>query len=303
LAVQQVRVLVNGTWHTLTYNGTTGKYEKSITAPTITSYNQSGGYYQLTVEATDDHGNVTTDSANAAARLTVKETTKPVVTITSPSSGAMLDSNTPAIVFTVTDESNGSGVNTSTVALKIDGGSTIGDGAAGMVRTAITNGYRYTYTLQSALSDGAHTITVNAADNDGNTATQKTVNFTVDTVPPALNVTAPVNSLKTNIAACNVTGTTNDATSSSVTVTVKLNGVDQGSVSIDGSGNFNKAITLAAGSNTIVVRSTDLAGKFTEVTRTVSLNTVAPVISNIAITPNPANAGDSILISCTVTDS
>ena len=284
----------------LTYNGTSGKYEKTITAPSITSFNLSGGYYPVEVEATDDHGNKATDTS---ARLTVKETTKPVINITSPSNGSYLGSNKPQIVFTVTDESSGSGVNTSTVALKIDGGATVGDGATGMVRTAITNGYSYTYTPQSALSDGSHTITVNAADNDGNTATQRSVSFTVDTIPPALNVTAPVDGLKTNIAAANVIGHTNDSGSSPVTVTVKLNGVDQGAVSVDGSGNFSKAITLANGNNTIVVRSTDAAGKYTEITRTVSLNQVAPVISNIAITPNPADVGASITISCTITDS
>ena len=76
MAVQQVRAQINGVWHALTYNGTTGKYEKTITAPTITSYNQSGGYYPVTVEATDDHGNKTIDTSAS----TVKET-KPVINI------------------------------------------------------------------------------------------------------------------------------------------------------------------------------------------------------------------------------
>lgn len=300
MAVQQVRAQINGVWHVLTYNGTTGKYEKTITAPTITSYNQSGGYYPVTVEATDDHGNKTTDTS---ARLTVKEKTKPVITITSPSGGSYLGSNKPPITFTLRDEANGSGIKLTTLALKIDGGSTIGSGSAGMVCTPVTNGYNCTYTPQTALSDGSHSVAVNVADNDGNAATQKSTSFTVDTVPPTLNVTAPVDNLKTNIAIANVIGQTNDATSSPVTVTIKLNNVDQGLVSVDGSGNFSKSITLATGNNTIVIRATDAAGKYTEVTRTVSLNQVAPVISNIAITPNPANVGASITISCTVTDS
>lgn len=298
MAVQQVRALVNGAWHILTYNGTSGKYEKTITAPSTTSFNQPGGYYPVQVEATDDHGNVSTDSS---ARLTVKETTKPVINITSPSGGSYLGSNTPPIVFTLRDETNGSGVKLTTLTLKIDS-TTYTNASPGMVCTPTTGGYNCTYTPQSALTDGSHTVTVNATDNDGNTAVQKTTTFTVDTVAPTLNVTAPVDNLKTNIAPCNVIGSTNDVTSSSVAVTVKLNGADQGAVTVT-SGNFSKAITLTNGSNTIIVRSTDLAGKFTEVTRTVSLNTVAPTISNIAITPNPANTGASIVISCTVTDS
>lgn len=302
MAVSQVRVKVDGTWHVLTYNGTSGKYEKTITAPAITSYNQPGGYYQLEVEATDDHGNKATDTG-ASARLTVKETTKPVITITSPTGGAFVTNNKQPIVFTLRDEVNGSGVKLTTLALKIDGGSTISSASPGMVCTAVTNGYDCTYTPPTALSDGSHTVTVDVADNDGNTANQKTVTYTIDTVPPTLNVSAPADNLKTNIAAQNVTGTTNDATSSPVTITVKLNNVDQGAVSVAGNGSFTKAITLANGSNTIVVRATDSAGKYTEVTRTVSLNTIAPVISNISITPNPATVGSSITISCTVTDS
>ena len=302
MAVQQVRVQVNGTWHILTYNGSTGKYEKTITAPATTSFNQPGGYYQCVVEATDDHGNVTTDSNNVAARLVVKEVTAPVITITSPAAGARLTSSNPPIIFTLRDEAGGSGVKLTTLALKIDGGSSIGSGSPGMVCKAVTIGYDCTYTPQTPLTDGSHTITINVQDNDGNAATQKSVSFTVDTVAPTLNVTAPVNNLKTNNASCNVVGQTNDATSSPVTVTVKLNGVDQGTVSVDGSGNFTKNITLVAGNNTIVVRSTDQAGKYTEITRYVSLNQIAPVISNISITPNPADVGESILISCTVTD-
>jgi len=301
LAVQQVRAFINGAWHTLTYNGSTGKYEKTITAPSITSFNQAGGVYPVTIEATDDYGNVTTDSTTG--KLTVKEVTKPVITITGPTGGAKLTNNKPPISFTLRDEANGSGVKLSTLALKIDGGTTVGNGATGMVCTPVTNGYDCVYTPQSALTDGSHTVTINVADNDGNTAVQKTASFMVDTVAPTLNVSTPVEGLKTNIASLTVTGYTNDLTSSPVTVTIKLNGVDQGAVSVDGGGNFSKTITLATGSNTIVVRSTDSAGKYTEITRTVSLNTVAPVISNIAITPNPANVGTSITISCTVTDS
>lgn len=74
-------------------------------------------------------------------------------------------------------------------------------------------------------------------------------------------------------------------------------------MSVDGSGNFTKAITLAAGTNIIVICSTDASGKYTETERAVSLNQIAPAISDIEITPNPADVGASITITCTVTDS
>jgi len=152
----------------------------------------------------------------------------------------------------------------------------------------------------AALSDGAHTVTINVSDNDGNAATQASKTYTVDTVPPVLNVTNPSDGFITNTAAMMVHGSTNDETSSPVTVTIKLNGVDQGAVSIT-NGNFSKSITLANGSNTIVVTSKDAAGRETVVTITGTLDTSAPVISSVTIVPNPVDAGATMVISVEVT--
>ena len=42
MAIASVQAYLNGTWHTLTYNSGTGKYEATITAPGTTSWNQPG---------------------------------------------------------------------------------------------------------------------------------------------------------------------------------------------------------------------------------------------------------------------
>ena len=131
MAIKTVTATINGQTYTLTLNSSTGKYEATITAPGKTSYNQSGGYYNVTVKATNDAG--TTGTA-----------------------------------------------------------------------------------------DGSHTVTIDVKDHDGNAAAQKSTTYTVDTVPPTLNVTSPADGLVTNKAALTVAGTTNDATSSPVTVTIKL---------------------------------------------------------------------------------
>ena len=164
----------------------------------------------------------------------------------------------------VTD--NDSGVNPDTIGITIDSGSKVTGSA--ITKTAITGGYDCTYTPTTALADGSHTIKIDAADNDGNAATQKSVTFKIDTVPPTLSVTAPVNGLITNKAACTVTGTTNDITSSPVTVTVKLNSGSAEAVTVGADGFFSKALTLVSGGNTITVVATDSAGKSTTVTRT-----------------------------------
>ena len=299
MAITQVRAQINGTWYTLTATGTAGQYTAQITAPGATSYNQPGGYYNVTVEATNTAG--TTGSADASTleglKFYVEERVAPVITILSPSDGAYVSNNQQPVVFTVTDESGGSGVDLDSVAVRLDGTAV---SAAEVTHTAITNGYSFTYTPSAAMGDGAHTVSVEAADNDGNAAAAKSTTFTVDTVPPALNVTSPAEGLVTATAALAVSGTTNDATSSPVVITVTLNSADQGPVTVQANGAFSTPLTLAAGANPIGVTATDAAGKVSTVTRNVTLDTSVPQIVSAGITPNPADAGATVTITVVV---
>lgn len=298
MAIRQVRAQVNGQWYTLTLQAN-GRYEASITAPGATSFNQPGGYYDVTVEATNTAG--TTGTANAGTldglKLYVKETVAPVITILSPSGGAYITNNKQPVVFTITDEAGGSGVKLDSVSVKLDGSPVF---AGEVTHSAISNGYSFTYTPAQALGDGDHTVTVDATDNDGNAAAQKSTTFKVDTIPPTLNVTSPSEGMITSTDALTVSGTTNDATSSPVTVKISLNGTDQGAVTVGGDGAFSKAVTLKEGANVIVVTATDAAGKSSSVTRNVTLDTSVPQIVSATITPNPVDAGQTMLISVEV---
>lgn len=302
MAVKTVQAIINGVTTTLTLNSATEKYEATITAPAKSSYTKEGHYYPVTVKATDDAGNVTTaDAAHAtlgeSLRLQVKEKVAPVITVTAPTASQIFTSNKPTFTWKVTDAD--SGVDSGTIGITIDSGSKI---TSGITKTAVTGGYECSYTPDTALSDGSHTVKFDASDNDGNAATQKSVTFKVDTVPPTLSVTAPANGLVTNKAACNVTGTTNDVTSSPVTLTIKLNNGTAEAVTVNDDGSFSKALTLAAGVNTITVVARDAAGKTTTVTRSVTLDTGAPVIHSVTLTPNPVDAGKTYIISVEVTD-
>lgn len=253
---------------------------------------------------TDEAGNVTnktdTDTTlGADLRLQVKEKTAPVITIISPTAGSYITNNKPVIKWKVTDED--SGVNPDTIGITIDSGSKVTGNS--ITKTAVTGGYECTYTPATALSDGNHTIRVDASDYDGNAAAQKSVTCTIDTVPPTLSITAPADKLITNKTAVTVTGTTNDATSSPVTVTVKLNSGSAEAVTVGSDGKFSKALTLAVGSNTITVVAKDAAGKTTTVTRTVTVDQTAPTIKSVTITPNPVDCGKTFIISVEVIDS
>ena len=299
MAIKTVRAQVNGQWHTLTLNPSNGHYEAEITAQSVTSYNQPNHYYNVTVEATNDAG--TTVSASGTTipglQLQVRERIKPVVTITSPSNGARITNNKQPVLFTATDETNGSGVDLSSLEVKLDD---VLVPSEQISNSAIANGYSFTYTPAEALSDGSHTVTVDISDHDGNTADQKTTTFIVDTVAPTLNVTAPTEGYITNTAELTVVGTTNDVTSSPVTVKITLNSADQGAVTVNTGGAFSKQITLAEGANVIVITATDAAGKSTSVTRNVTLDTSQPAITSATITPNPVDAGKTMLISVVI---
>lgn len=297
MSVKTVQAVINGQTYTLTKNTSTGKYEATITAPSKSSYTLSGHYYPVTVKATDDAGNVTTKDATdstlgASLRLQVKEKVVPVITITAPTASQYLANSTPAIAWKITDDD--SGVNPSTIALKIDG--TAVD-TSKIKKTAVTGGYICSYTPTSALSDGAHTVVATASDYDGNAAAQKSVTFTVDTIPPTLSISAPVEGFITNKSTVTVKGTTDDATSKPVTVTV--NGAP---ILVTPSGTFSNDVTLKEGSNTITIVAKDKAGKTTTVTRTVKLDTAPPVIKSATITPNPVDCGKTFVISVEVTD-
>ena len=297
MAISTVRAQINGQWYTLTLSG--GQYQATINAPTVSSWGQPNHTYNVTVEATNDAG--TQASADGATipglNLRVLEKIAPVITVLSPSNGAYVNNNKQPVVFTVTDEAGGSGVNLESLVVKLDG-NPVPSGE--ITHQAIANGYQFTYTPASALGEGAHTVTADVSDNDGNAAAQASTTYTVDTVPPALNITAPTDGLITATSALVVSGTTNDATSSPVTVTIQLNGSDQGPVSVERDGSLSKSVTLTEGANSIVITATDTAGRVSSVTRNVTLDTSVPQIISASITPNPVDAGQSMLISVVI---
>lgn len=298
MAVKTVKASINGQEYTLTYDESSGSYKATITAPSKSSYNNNDGhYYPVSVTATDDAGNSTTVTDTDATfgddlKLKVKEKVKPTIAVTYPTDSATITSATPTITWTVTDDD--SGIDEATIAIKIDSGAYV---TSGITTTATTKGFNCSYKIPTSLSNGAHSFSLKVSDHDSNAATEVVTSFTVDTVPPALTITSPADGLITNKESLTVSGTTNDATSTPVTVTV--NGTP---VTVQANGSFSTTITLKSGSNTITVVATDAAGLKTTVTRTVTLDTGAPVFQEITIVPNPVDAGKTYVISVKVTD-
>ena len=182
----------------------------------------------------------------------------------------------------------------SSVVLKVNG-TTV---SSGITYTDGSSGEKIgTYTA-SGLSDGANKVQLSVQDNDGNASSEVIVNFVISTAAPTLNVTSPANNLITNSNKVTVAGTA-AAGSDSVTLSeVTVNGAKVTLIS----GAFTTQVTLAEGSNTITVIAKDNIGKTTTVTRTVTLDTMAPVISDVVASATTVDASGRVTITFKVTD-
>ena len=300
MSISSVKFAIAGQTYDLTYDSASGTYKATLTAPGSTSWNETDHKIYGTVTAIDDAGNKTTVTKTEFANLGLRvlEKDKPVIAVKYPTAGAFVTSAVPTIEWEVTDAA--SGIDLATLVLQIDGGARIT--SADITTEAITNGYKCTYTPPTALSEGAHTIYFDVSDNDGNAATQASVSVTIDTVPPALSLDSPEDGLITNRETITISGTTSDATSGTPTVEVYLNGGAAQAAEVGSDGKFSINVKLTSGANTILVRATDAAGKYTEISRTVTLDTGAPVFVSVTLTPNPVDAGATYIIEVEVTD-
>ena len=313
MAISSIILSLNGQNYTLTQVANTNEWTASILGPSDTSgsnnngngpgvgANATNGYYPATITVTDEAGNQTVVDVSDTTwgnvlKLKVLEKTKPTANITYPSTNAYISNNKPTIQFTVSDA--GSGINPNAVYVKIDDGTAVAVtpqfNAAGTVGTC-------SYTPASPLAEGDHSVTVYATDYDGNRSVDVSTPFTVDTLPPTLNISAPANNILINTATVNVVGTTNDSGSSPVTVTITV-GSTTYTPTIGSGGAFSQSVALAEGSNTITIVAEDQSGKVTTITRTVRVDTVAPSIVEITLTPNPIDGGATFAISVRATD-
>ena len=312
MAISSIVLSLNGQTYNLTQVSNTNEWTASVLGPTDTSgsnntsgpgvgANATNGYYPCTVTITDEAGNQTVVDVSDSTwgdvlKLVVLEKTKPTCAISYPAANAYISSSQPTITFTVSD--SGSGVNPAAVYIKIDNGTAVAVtptfNAEGTVGSC-------SYTPSSALSEGLHSITVYCTDYDGNTSLDTTVQFTVDTLPPTLNISAPSDNILINTASVLVTGTTNDAGSSPVVVTISCGGTDY-TPTIGQDGSFSQSVALAEGSNTITIVAVDQSGKSTTISRTVNVDTIAPTVVEITLSPNPIDGGATFVISVTATD-
>ena len=210
------------------------------------------GSHTVVLQATDNAGNQASDS-----RTWTVDTTPPSVNITSgPAANAFSATASPSFGFTATD------ANLDTVECQVDSGGF----------SACTSPY-----APGPLTDGSHTIEVQATDKAGNPASV-TRTWTVDTTSPVVNITSG--------PAANAFSAT---ASPSFGFTATDTNLDTVQCKLD-TGSYANCTTpyapgsLADGSHTIVIQATDKAGNQASAARTWSVDTTPPTTTDNAPT-------------------
>ena len=151
------------------------------------------------------------------------------------------------------------------------------------------------------LADGQHSLTVTVTDAAGNTSSATDpLNFTVDTLAPALTDVSATSDNGTILTPIAANGATSDATptlqgtaEAGSTVTISDNGTVLGTVIVGSDGRWSfSTSTLGEGSHTLSITAADAAGNVSPATTlTFTVDTLAPnAASNLQLTDN---VGDS----------
>ena len=268
-----------------------------------------GGYYGVQIIAADEAGNEITINQEDGTwgdqlQLEAYESTKPTVTITYPSADSRINTCTPTITAQLRD--NDSGIDPATLDLRINGGSKITQGAPGLTLTPVEGGYDLSYAVPTALDEGQTTISVGVSDKDGNAADQVSITCTIAVTAPTISLSSPAEGLVTNQAAVQITGITSDDQLTSVTLTVTVNGHDQGPVTVDGqTGAFSLTANpshMQEGANVIKVKVVDATGLEAEITRNVTLDTIPPRIVEVIGVTDRVHVGSPFTIRVKVED-
>lgn len=308
MSIATIKAVIDGQTYPLTLSDD-GYYVLAGTAPAESSANLPGGYYGVQIIAADEAGNEITINQEDGTwgeqlRLVAYESVKPTATITYPSADSRINTCTPTITAQLRD--NDSGIDPATLDLRINGGSKITQGAPGLTLTPVEGGYDLSYAVPTALDEGQTTISVGVSDKDGNAADPASITCTIAVTAPTISLSSPAEGLVTNQAAVQITGITSDDQLTSVTLTVTVNGHDQGPVTVDGqTGAF--ALTanpdhVQEGSNVITVKVVDATGLEAEITRNVVLDTIPPRIIEVIGVTDRVHVGSPFTIRVKVED-
>ena len=239
------------------------------------------GLHTISGSVADSAGNV----APIGGTFTVVDNTAPVISGIIPT--GTISGTSTTISANYTDDL--SGINSSTVSVYLDGARLSGCTASASSVSCMTS-----------VTNGIHSIAVNVADNSGNNGVGNG-SFTVsnDVTPPAITNVLPAGYISTT----NVTVSANYSDAGGIntnSVVVKLDGVNMTGCVVNSSAVSCLANSLAPGAHTITINVSDLTGNVGTNTGSFTIDTTAPVVSNIM--PSGAVNTPSVTLSASLAD-
>lgn len=233
--------------------------EARITRPQV-SWNPpvafSPGFHTVSLSLADTLGN------EAVPRQSTFRIA-PLITNLSPADGSFTNQKRPAITANFLPIVGGSAIDLSAVVLKVD--------AIDVTAQAVVTASGITYTPSVDFEDSSHTIAIDLADLNGNTAPQASGTFIVDTIPPTLYFTTPVDQQFLNEASFAVGGYVSDSHLNNVTV--------NGTAATINETSFELNMDLAEGENVLSAIARDFAGNERIHTIVITLDMAPPVIA------------------------
>jgi parallel beta-helix repeat protein len=227
----------------------------------------SDGIHTIYLEIKDNVGNL----ATASWSFTV-DTTPPIITNLQPPDSSTTNDSTPMIIA---DYSDSSGINLGSVLLEIDG--------IDLTLTAMITTSGVTFTPDTALSEGIHTVYLEVRDNVGNLATV-TWNFTVDTLTPTFTNLQPPDLSTTNDSIPPISADYSDTGGINVSsVVLEVDGIDvTSSAVVTANGvSYTPGTELVDGTHTVILWVEDVRGNLGTVSWSFDVDTTSPTISNL----------------------
>ncbi|EBS6870066.1 BapA prefix-like domain-containing protein [Salmonella enterica] len=254
--------------------------------------NLSEGSHNLTVSATDPAGNTSAVSAPWAIVVDITPPAIPVlISVVDDQPGITGNLVSGQLTNDATPTLNGRGEAGATINVYLDGN------PASIGTTTVNSDGTWSFTPQTPMANGNHTLTLSATDPAGNSsAVSSGFVLTIDATPPAAPViasvadnTAPVTGIVPNGGSTNETRPTLSGTGEAGATLSIYNGsalVGTTQVQANGSWSFTPSTSLGAGVWNLTATATDAAGNTSAAseTRSFTIDTTppaAPVIDTV----------------------
>jgi sugar lactone lactonase YvrE len=195
----------------------------------------------------------------------------PEVQFTKPAADSVLNTAYPPLELSYFDL--GVGVEQANITVNVDD--------VPLAATCSTSPTAASCVPDSPLSEGRRALTATVADAVGNVSEPATRIVQIDTVPPTITVSEPMDGSHTNLGSVTIAGSLSEPAALTI---------NDAGVSLSSANAFSREITLVEGPNAIRLVATDVAGNSASAARSVTLDSHAP--------PSPQLQ----LISMTLTD-